>query len=130
MRLFVGLFLSILTAVASTAMAQTRLPTPSTEQIFEQFDEDGDGVIDEIEFRVNIIRVMGLLDTNRNGVVDRDEVALTDERFAQADRNGDGKIDGVELIETPFLGFQAFDLNGDGQVTLDEFLQAVEQLRN
>ena len=130
MRLFAGLFLRILTAVASTAMAQTRLPTQSTEQILEQFDDEGDGVIDEIEFRVNIIRVMGLLDTNRNGVVDRDEVALTDERFAQADRNGDGKIDGVELIETPFLGFQAFELNGDGQVTLDEILQADEKLRN
>jgi len=124
-----GLGLTVLSGAQTQALAQARLPTPTVAQIFEQFDENNDGSIDEIEFRVNIIRVMGLLDTNRNGVIDRDEVKLSDARFAEADRNRDGVIDGVELIEAPFLSFEAFDIKADGKVTLEDFTQAVEALR-
>ena len=60
--------------------------TKSLQEIFNEFDEDGNGYVTLVEFR-NAIRRLGL------GVTSRD----LDSLMHQIDRNGDGKIDWLEF---------------------------------
>ncbi len=132
-----GFFLSIKRLIAGTAtvlilaaaLAGPAWAADEVEAIFAIFDSNGDGVIDRTEFDLNKIKVISVLDRNRNDHLDRDEVKFSDEKFQTADQDGDGKISGFEFVESPFGKFEAFDADGDGVITLEEFRAYVEDLR-
>ncbi len=132
-----GFFLSIKRLLAGTAtvlilaapLAGPARAADDVEAIFAIFDSNGDGVIDRTEFDLNKIKVISVLDRNRNDHLDRDEVKISDEKFQTADQDGDGKISGFEFVESPFGKFEAFDADGDGVITLEEFRAYVEDLR-
>ena len=132
-----GFFLSIERLFAGTA-AVLILAAPfagpawaanDVEAIFAIFDSNGDGVIDRTEFDLNKIKVISVLDRNRDDHLDRDEVKISDEKFHTADQDGDGKISSFEFVESPLGNFEAFDADGDGIITLEEFRAYVEDLR-
>lgn len=60
--------------------------TKSLKEIFDEFDEDGNGYVTLVEFR-NAIRKLGL------GITSRE----IDQLMARIDTNGDGKIDYYEF---------------------------------
>ena len=60
--------------------------TKSLQEIFNEFDEDGNGYVTLVEFR-NAIRRLGL------GITSKE----LDSLMHQIDRNGDGKIDWLEF---------------------------------
>jgi Ca2+-binding EF-hand superfamily protein len=132
-----GFFLSIKGLIAGTAtvlilaaaLAGPARAADDVAAVFAIFDSNGDGVIDRTEFDLNKIKVISVLDRNRNDHLDRDEVKISDEKFQAADQDGDGKISGFEFVESPFGKFEALDANGDGLVTLEEFRAYVEDLR-
>lgn len=122
--------------------------TKSLQEIFNEFDEDGNGYVTLVEFR-NAIRRLGL------GVTSRD----LDSLMHQIDRNGDGKIDWLEF-SSKFKGnsydsrmaaraanrmaklkelmnlhmtsandaFHFFDIEKDGRITFADFCKLVTRV--
>ncbi|MEO3427311.1 EF-hand domain-containing protein [Pelagibius sp. CAU 1746] len=122
------------TATSSTPMsstgataglaAQPRTSEPQTmdqksriERMFKLLDKNGDGEIDEFEFRLNSIRLLGAIDTNDDGVVTPDETLLPPERFSLFDKDGDGKIASLEFVEA----FRILDRDSKGAITLEDY---------
>ena len=135
-----GFFLSIKRLIAGTAAvlilaaplagpARAANDVNDVEAIFAIFDSNGDGVIDRTEFDLNKIKVISVLDRNRDDHLERDELKISDEKFQTADQDGDGKISSFEFVESPLANFEAFDADGDGIITLEEFRAYVEDLR-
>lgn len=108
-----------------------RMPTDralTTEEIFEIIDSDGNGVIDQAEWRQQMMVVFFVRDANEDTQLTRDEVpGMTDETFRKTDLNGDGIISGYEFNQSEFNDFFAADANGDGKVTLQEFEEFLSQ---
>ncbi len=70
------------------------------------------------------------LDTNKDGVISRDEVnAHRAERFAKIDADGDGMISPAEYNARAEAHFTRADTDGNGEITKDEFAAAAEQWR-
>jgi len=99
---------------------------PDLQQIMEEFDADGSGVIDYTEFLAATLDKKTYL---------QEDACWT--AFKVFDRNGDGKISKEELdavlqggaVEDA-MGAQAVanllkevDANGDGEIDFDEFMQ-------
>ncbi len=118
---------------AATAAAAATAPaaageTGATDKVaraqrrFKLLDKNGDGVVDEFEFRLNSIRLMGAIDRNGDGVVTRDETLLSPEQFRLFDLNGDSKVSSLEFVEA----FRILDRDGKGTVTLEEYNDFIE----
>lgn len=100
------------------------------ESVFEQFDKNGDGVVDRTEYDLNKVLVIGAFDKNRNDHLDRDEVNISPENFEAMDLDGDGKISGFDFVESDLGKFESIDTDGDGLITMEEFRAYIEKLRN
>ena len=90
---------------------------------FRDYDRNGDGVITRSEWRGDA-ETFALLDTSRNGVVERREVndptRLAD-RFRTLDHDRDGWVSRQEWRgSTP--SFNLFDLDGDGRLSRVEYV--------
>jgi Ca2+-binding EF-hand superfamily protein len=89
--------------------------------IFDQFDENKDGRVDRIEFRVWIVAAYEKLDVNNdNGLAPEELPSVTPIDFENADRNDDGRLSAFEFTDSAFMKFGRFDLNNDGFITFDE----------
>ncbi len=102
--------------------AQTTDPRGRTEKVFQILDKNGDGAIDELEFRLNSVRLLGLIDTNADGFITPDETLLPPERFALFDQDGDGKISSVEFVEA----FQILDGGSKGSITVEDYQKFIK----
>ena len=126
----IGAHVLIYTLILSLPAHHSLAQTPrDIDEIFDLFDQNGDGVIDRAEFDVNKIYVISAFDANGNDEIDREESNISDENFRLADKDGNGSISGFEFLEAPFGKFEALDQDGDQLVTREEFRQFVEGLR-
>jgi Ca2+-binding EF-hand superfamily protein len=89
---------------------------------FEIVDENGDGRVDQFEFRLKSIRMQDQLDTNRDGFVTIDETLLSPEKFKLLDSDGDGKISPVEFTKALAI----IDTAGQGFITFEDYLAFVQ----
>ena len=89
---------------------------------FEIVDENGDGRVDQFEFRLKSIRMQDQLDTNRDGFVTIDETLLSPEKFKLLDSDGDGKISPVEFTRALAI----IDTAGQGFITFEDYLAFVQ----
>ncbi len=87
---------------------------------FQIVDRNGDGRLDQFEFRLNSVKLMGLIDANRDGFITRDETLLSSEQFGLFDFDGDGKISPMEFVDT--RTFRTIDANQQGFITFEEYL--------
>jgi hypothetical protein len=92
------------------------------ERSFKLLDKNGNGEIDEFEFRLNSVRLLGLLDTNDDGFVTRDETLLPPDRFSLFDQDSDGKIVPIEFIEA----FRILDRDDKGAITQKDYEDFIE----
>jgi DNA repair exonuclease SbcCD ATPase subunit len=92
------------------------------ERNFKLLDKNGNGEIDEFEFRLNSVRLLGLLDTNDDGFVTRDETLLPPDRFSLFDQDSDGKIVPIEFIEA----FRILDRDDKGAITQKDYEDFIE----
>jgi Ca2+-binding EF-hand superfamily protein len=131
------------------SMLETGLPEAykPVEDLFKQFDADGDGAITKVEFtnamkRQNpsmpdkeILSIMKRMDTNEDGNIDFTEFA-TMEFFKQFDVDNDGEITASEFkagmnklnpsltVKHVDVLFKQMDTNNDGHVDFGEFFSA------
>jgi hypothetical protein len=89
---------------------------------FEIVDENGDGRVDQFEFRLKSILMQDQLDTNRDGFVTIDETLLSPEKFKLLDSDGDGKISPVEFTRALAI----IDTAGQGFITFEDYLAFVQ----
>ncbi|GAB4235901.1 MAG: hypothetical protein Tsb0032_41050 [Kiloniellaceae bacterium] len=92
------------------------------EQMFHVLDMNGDAEIDELEFRLNSIKLLGVIDSNGDGFVTPNETLLSPDRFSRFDENGDRKIAPVEFVEA----FRVIDGDSGGTITLQDYTAFVE----
>jgi Ca2+-binding EF-hand superfamily protein len=89
---------------------------------FEIVDKNGDGRVDQFEFKLKSIRMQDQLDTNRDGFVTIDETLLSPEKFKLLDSDGDGKISPVEFTRALAI----IDTAGQGFITFEDYLAFVQ----
>jgi hypothetical protein len=91
---------------------------------FQIVDENGDGRLDQFEFRLRSVTLLDLMDADRNGFVTRDETLLSPERFEVLDLDGDGKISSLEFVDARV--FSEIDTKQQGFVTFEEYLAFIQ----
>jgi hypothetical protein len=96
------------------------------ERRFQIIDQDGDGKIDEFEFRLNSIKLLGLIDANDDGFITIEETLLSPEQFKLFDSDGDGKISSVEFTRA----FPTIDTKQQGVITFEEYLAQIQLTAN
>lgn len=93
----------------------------SADEIFKTVDENSDGKVDEVEFRLHKMELFNQRDTNKDDVLDKKEAGhLTVDAFGTLDKNGDDKISAFEFHQSPIINMSSIDGNKDGSVSRDE----------
>jgi myosin heavy subunit len=87
---------------------------------FQVVDRNGDGKLEQFEFRLSSVKLMGLIDANKDGFITRDETLLSPEQFALFDLDGDGKISAIEFVDA--RTFRTIDTKKQGFITFEEYL--------
>ncbi len=88
---------------------------------FRKVDQNRDDKIDRLEFRLEKVAFLSLIDVNRDGYLTIDETLLSPDVFKRFDTDGDGKISSFEFVDAPI--FTALDANRDEFVTFEEYLR-------
>lgn len=77
-------------------------------------DHDGDGRISREEFLNQAANQAFEADKNEDGLLESNELKLTDEQAQAMDTNGNGAVSVEEYQSALMQGFAALDKNGDG----------------
>lgn len=100
------------------------------KRIFEIVDINKDGLVDQIEYRLNKMDVFFSRDKNRDRYLSREELSkMSAVTFGAIDKDGDNLISGFEFNQADISKFEAIDLNDDGSITFDEFVAFRKSLR-
>ncbi len=101
-----------------------------SKRIFEIVDINKDGLVDQIEYRLNKMDVFFSRDKNRDRYLSREELSkMSAATFGAIDKDGDNLISGFEFNQADISKFEAIDLNDDGSITFDEFVAFRKSLR-
>ena len=101
------------------------------KEMFELFDDNGDGFIDSGEWRSQKMLVFYARDADRDYRLSREELpGISDELFAAADQNGDGYVSAYEFNQAEFTQFEYVDTDRAGTVTYEEFLAYLARLHS
>ena len=92
------------------------------ERRFRIVDQNGDGKVDQFEFRLNSIKLFSLIDANEDDFITIEESLTTTERFKLFDADGDGKVSSTEFTRA----FATVNTDGKGYVSFDDYLQYVD----
>lgn len=107
---------------------------PSPEKMLERFDDNKNGSLEAAELPERMQEHLGDIDTNKDAVVSKDELAAhmknkfmarAKERFDRKDANHDGVLEQSELGER-WAKLSVADQNGDAKLTPDELRAAFE----
>ncbi len=96
-------------------------PLADARRRFARIDQDGDGRIDRVDFRVKRISLFGLVDANEDDYLTLDETLLSPEAFQTFDSDGDGKISSLEMADR--RSFSVIDADRDELVTFEEYVK-------
>ena len=140
-------FLIALLLAADAGAQQAPLARLTPEQFIKRFDKNGDGVLTRDELPPRLADTFDRIDTNKDGKLDKQEVAAllrvlrqrqgaggasaeqTVKRLLDRfDTDKDGKISKAEARQGPLArNFDRIDTNKDGYLDRQELLQAVRR---
>jgi len=101
-----------------------------SKRIFEIVDTNKDGLVDRIEYRLNKMDIFFSRDKNRDRHLSREELSnMSAATFGAVDKDGDNLISAFEFNQADISKFEAIDLNDDGSITFDEFVAFRKRLR-
>jgi hypothetical protein len=125
------LALALASSVTGVAAERARAADADDRPRFTILDEDGDGVVTQVEFLRNKTKIFfrALKDVDQDQRLGPDEINVTPQAFNDADRNGDGKLSGAEFVQARFTQFESIDTNGDQKITSEEFQAFARQYR-
>lgn len=111
-----------------SAEAETAETKYDPRAAFAETDTTADGAIDRQEFYVRVVEVFYRADTNKDGFLAADEVALLTfpDDMRKADSNRDGRISVHEFVRIRDLDFEEADRDKDGLLSIDEVVGAYE----
>ncbi len=94
-----------------------------SKRIFEIVDTNKDGLVDRIEYRLNKMDVFFSRDKNRDKKLSREELSnISAATFSAIDKDGDNLMSAFEFNQADIAKFDAVDQNDDGSITLNEFI--------
>ena len=113
---------------AAPAESVTTLPAKSdmaaeAKRRFQAVDQNGDGKLDELEFRFNSVKLLDLVDANADGSITVEETLLSAEAFQLLESDGDGKISAIEFSDANT--FRQFDTKNQGFITFEDLLALI-----
>jgi EF hand len=125
------LALALAFSVTGVTAERARAADADDRPRFTILDEDGDGVVTQVEFMRNKTKIFfrALKDFDQDQRLGPDEINVTPQAFDDADRNGDGKLSGAEFVQARFTQFESIDTNGDQKITSEEFQAFARQYR-
>ena len=102
------LALALAFAVVGVAAERARAADADDQPRFTILDEDGDGVVTEIEYLRNKTKIFfrAVKDIDQDQRLGPDEINVTPQAFDEADLNGDGKLSGAEFVQARFTQFE------------------------
>lgn len=134
-----GLALTAIFAGALCVTAQdSSKPVAAPSQkpnTFKKIDKNGDGKIENDEYKSYWLEIFGIIDTSRDGKISEGEIkARADKRVAEIDKNKDGGLTKDEFLTLPkpegklpekagtgLTRYPQADVNADGSITLEEY---------
>ncbi len=109
------------TEPATVAAIPAANPLADARRRFARIDQDGDGRIDRVDFRVKRVSLFGLVDATEDDYLTLDETLLSPEAFQNFDSDGDGKISSLEMADR--RSFSVMDADRDEFVTFEEYVK-------
>ncbi len=129
-KYYMGTILVALAVSMSSAYAQTTsmldvldidLAGNKPNEAFKILDQNGNGAISSVEWRLRILTIFFKKDGDEDGFLDRKDIpGISDTLFAQIDMNGDGRIAASEWTDRRTVRHSDIDKNKDGSISLDE----------
>ncbi|HWK55526.1 MAG TPA: EF-hand domain-containing protein [Hyphomicrobiales bacterium] len=130
----------VATALALLLQSQAQAASEIKALFIDQYDLDGNGEVDSVEFETARRQRFDLSDTNHDGSLDVEEYVLewedhvdpqlardreeqvrqTDTRFRSLDTDEDGWISHEEFMATGEVSWQRYDVSGDGVIGTEE----------
>jgi Ca2+-binding EF-hand superfamily protein len=106
------------------AAASQGVRAQSEGEPFSLTDIDKNGRIDRQEYQRRMVEVFYFADSNKDGVVTVEELAVIEtvdpKAFRAADKNGDDNLTVDEFVAYRMVDFTAADANKDGVLTYEE----------
>lgn len=119
-KIFMGAAAAAMLAFAPITPAKAEMS--DLEVLFVKVDQDGDLVLNKGEVLVIAIRQFNLSDSDRDGMLEKEEVGdlASDPEFLDNDENKDGALSIEEVITEKLADFKTADTNNDGVLTVIE----------
>ncbi len=119
-KLFIAAIAAALLALSPAAPVQADMT--DLEILFVNVDQDGDMVLNKGEVLLITIRQFNLTDSDRDGMLEKQEVGelASDPEFSDNDTDKDGALSIEEVITEKLADFKTADTNSDGVLTVIE----------
>ncbi len=116
-------------AQTGASAAQHRILPHPKDYSFESFDESGDDIISQDEFRTRMTSRFAFLDRNRNGLIEVVPECGGWLWCATADTNGSGSISLAEFLEAALQEYYKYNQDGEDGLSRDEFSKLMEGMK-
>ena len=119
-NVFFGAAAAALLALAPVTPVKAEMS--DLEILFVNVDQDGDLVLNKGEVLLIAIRQFNLTDSDRDGMLEKQEVGelASDPEFSDNDTDKDGALSIEEVITEKIADFKVADTNSDGVLTIIE----------
>lgn len=112
-------------SASTPAKPLAALPTGSdkiaeAKRRFDAVDQNGDGKVDEFEFRFNSINLFELVDTNRDGSITMEETLMSPQAFQRLEPDSEGKLSVMEFADVNT--FRQLDTKNQGYIVFEDIV--------
>jgi Ca2+-binding EF-hand superfamily protein len=100
----------------------------SRRAVFQMLDTNGDGLVDRNEFEMNKVAVIFRKTVHREPILRIEETRLSPRMFNELDLNHTGTLDVHDVANAPMFQFTWWDRDQDGVIGWAEFNAGMDEL--